>query len=122
MKKIKIGVLGLYRGTSMINYCVRSNNAEVVAICDKWAEGVEKKKAQLNDDSITFYTDFEDFIKHDMDAVVLANYGHEHTPYAIRCMKMGKHVMSEVVPCETMAQAVELIEAVEETGMVYTYA
>ena len=52
----------------------------------------------------------------------MANFGHEHAPYAIKCMKMGKHVMSEVVPCETMAQAVELVETVEQTGMIYTYA
>jgi len=30
--------------------------------------------------------------------------------------------MSEVLPCETMAQAVELIEAVEQSGKVYSYA
>ena len=35
MKKIRIGVLGGYRGTSMINYCKRADNAEIVAICDK---------------------------------------------------------------------------------------
>ena len=32
MKKVRIGVLGAYRGTSMINYCKRSSNAELVAI------------------------------------------------------------------------------------------
>lgn len=36
MKKNKVGVLGAYRGSSMINYCSVANNAEVVAICDKW--------------------------------------------------------------------------------------
>ena len=121
MKKIKIGVLGLYRGTSMINYCVRSNNAQVVAICDKWVEGVEKKKEQLNDDSVTFYTDFDEFIKHDMDAVVLANYANEHAPFAIKAMKAGKHVYSEVLPVQTMKEAVDLVETVEETGMTYAY-
>jgi predicted dehydrogenase len=34
MKKIRIGVLGGYRGTSMINFCKHSDLAEVVAICD----------------------------------------------------------------------------------------
>ncbi len=57
-----------------------------------------------------------------MDAVVLANYATEHATFAIRCLRAGKHVMSEVLPSETMAQAVELIETVEETGLVYTYA
>ena len=58
----------------------------------------------------------------DMDAVVLANYANEHAPYAIRLLRSGRHVLSEVLPCETMAQAVELIEAVEESGCVYAYA
>ena len=106
----------------MIRYCLEAGNAQVVAICDKWAEGLEKKKAEFNDDSITYYTDFEDFIKHDMDAVVLANYAHEHAPFAIRCLNEGKHVLSEVLPCANMKEAVELIEAVEKTGKVYAYA
>lgn len=122
MDKIKVGVLGVQRGASMVRYCLEAGNAQVVAICDKWAEGLEKKKQEFNDDSITYYTDFEDFIKHDMDAVVLANYAHEHAPFAIRCLKEGKHVLSEVLPCANMKEAVELIEAVEESGKVYAYA
>ena len=46
MKKIRVGVMGAYRGTSMINYCKEAGNAEVVAICDKWKEGLEKQKEQ----------------------------------------------------------------------------
>lgn len=44
MKKIRIGVMGVYRGTSMINYCVAADNAEIVAICDKWEEGLAIQK------------------------------------------------------------------------------
>ena len=121
MKKIKIGVLGAYRGTSMINYCKIADNAEVVAICDKWPEALEMQKENSKGLNITFYDNFDDFIKHDMDAVVLANYANEHAPFAIRAMREGKHVFSEVLPVQTMKEAVELIEAVEETGMVYCY-
>jgi len=53
--------------------------------------------------------------------VVLANYANEHAPFAIRAMKAGKHVFSEVLPVQTLKEAVELIEAVEETGMIYAY-
>jgi len=113
--------MGAYRGSSMINYCAIADNAEVVAICDKWEEGLAKQKELHKDLSITYYNNFEDFIKHDMDAVVLANYAHEHAPFAIKAMKSGKHVFSEVVPVQTMKEAVELIEAVEETGMTYAY-
>lgn len=121
MKKVKIGVLGAYRGTSMINYCKRADNAEIVAICDKAHDALEMQKANAKDFDITYYDNFEDFIRHDMDAVVLANYAHQHAPFAIKAMKMGKHVFSEVLPVQTMKEAVELIEAVEETGRIYAY-
>ena len=121
MRKIKIGVLGTHRGGSMIDYCSKADNAEVVAICDKWEEGLEIQKQLHKELPITYYTKFEEFIKHDMDAVVLANYAHQHAPFAIAAMKAGKHVFSEVLPAQTMKEAVELIEAVEETGMTYAY-
>lgn len=125
-KKLRIGVFGGGRGIDLITTLLvkERERAELVAVCDKEPCVLDrvKKAADKAGVTVALYPDFDSFLTHDMDAVVLANYGHEHTPYAIRCMKAGKHVMSEVVPCETMAQAVELIEAVEETGMVYTYA
>lgn len=120
-KKVRIGVLGGARGGSMINYCERSDNAVVVAICDKNPEVLETQRRTLRDDRITYYDNFEDFLRHDMDAVVLANYANEHAPFAIRAMRRGLHVFSEVLPCQTMKEAVELIEAVEETGKIYAY-
>jgi predicted dehydrogenase len=43
MKKIKIGVVGAFRGGSMIQYCATAENAEVVAICDIRPELLEKQ-------------------------------------------------------------------------------
>ncbi|MFR5102689.1 MAG: Gfo/Idh/MocA family protein, partial [Christensenellaceae bacterium] len=117
---IKVGVLGAYRGTSMINYCIASKDkAKVVAICDKNSEVLERQKAAHGAEDITYYENFDDFINHDMDAVVLANYATEHAPFAVQCLKRGLHVFSEVLPCQTMKEAVELIEAVEKSGKVY---
>ena len=121
MEKIRIGVMGVGRGSSMIKYSKIADNAELVAICDKWEEGLERAKRDNAGLDIAYYTDFDAFIKHDMDAVVLANYANEHAPFAIRALRAGKHVFSEVLPCQTMKEAVELIETVEQTGMVYAY-
>lgn len=121
MKKVKVGVLGGYRGSSMINYCKIASNAEVVAICDKSAEVLDAQRANAEGLNITFYDNFDEFIQHDMDAVVLANYANEHAPFAIKALKRGLHVFSEVLPVQTMKEAVELIEAVEETGKIYAY-
>ena len=103
MKKVRIGVLGAYRGASMINYCKHADNAEIVAICDKSHEALDAQRDRAKGFDITFYDNFADFIKHDMDAVVLANYANEHAPFAIAAMKEGKHVFSEVLPVQTAA-------------------
>lgn len=108
----------------MIEILADHPDAVVVAVCDKHRPLLDevKKLAEEHGLSVALYENFEDFFQHDMDAVVLANYANEHAPYAIRLLKSGRHVLSEVLPCETMSQAVELIEAVEESGKVYAYA
>ena len=121
-RKIKIGLLGVGRGHVLWEYCRDSDHAELVAVCDGHAESLEKAKKQINDDRITYYSDYETFIQHDMDAVYLANYATEHAPFAIKAMESGKDVISEVLPCQTMAQAVALMECVEKTGRKYCYA
>lgn len=120
-RKIRFGVIGCGRGKTMMNYCVKSGHAELVAVCEKSPRLLEEAKKSYGE-SVTFYSDFEEFLKHDMDCVVLANYANEHAPFAIRCMEAGKNVLSEVLPVQTMKEAVELIEAVERTGKIYAYA
>ena len=124
MEKLKVGVFGAARGMDMINVLAVHPDAELVAVCDKYTPLLDRVKAMAGEKglSVALYEDFEDFDKHCMDAVVLANYANEHAPYAIRLLKSGRHVMSEVLPCETMAQAVSLVEAAEESGKVYAYA
>ncbi|MCL2813248.1 MAG: Gfo/Idh/MocA family oxidoreductase [Oscillospiraceae bacterium] len=124
MGKIKVGVFGAARGQTMINVLANHPDAELVAVCDKYRPLLDNVQ-KLADDrglKVNTYENFENFYNHDMDAVVLANYANEHAPFGVRLLKSGRHVMSEVLPCETMAQAVELIEAVEESGKIYAYA
>ena len=87
-RKIKVGVFGAYRGMTMINVMARHPDAELVAICDKYEPLLErcKKVAEETGSKITYYTNFDDFFNHDMDAVVLANYANEHAPFAIRLL------------------------------------
>ena len=117
MKKVKIGVLGAHRGQTMIDIIKAHPDAELVAVCDKNKQALEKIGS-----GITLYESLEDFFSHDMDAVVLANYANEHADIAIRFLESGRHVMSEVLPTQTIAQAVRLIEAVESSKKVYAYA
>jgi predicted dehydrogenase len=105
----------------MIRYGREASNAELVAICDFRDDVLERMKKECGEDGISYYSDYDEFLKHDMDAVVLANYANQHAPFAIKAMKAGKHVFSEVLPVQTLKEAVELIETVEETGKIYAY-
>ena len=89
--KVKIGVLGAYRGKNMIDVLLAYHeDAEVVAICDMFEPAlinVRNQAEELGVTNITYYNNFEDFLKHDMDAVCLANYATEHVPFAIKCLE-----------------------------------
>lgn len=121
MKKIRIGVFGGRRGGVAMRFCREFPDAELVAVCDGDARVLERRRAEYPDKCIGFYSDFDAFLQHPMDAVVLANYATEHAPYAIRAMRAGLDVLSECLPCQTPKEAVELIEAVEQTGRKYCY-
>ena len=105
----------------MINFCETAKEVELVAICDKWESRLEKMRKQHANKTITFYSDFDEFIEHEMDAVILANHANEHAPYAVKALQKGKHVLSEVQPVQTMKEAVELIDEVETSGKIYAY-
>ncbi len=123
--KLRIGVLGAGRGRSFVGQVVHLPDAELVAVCDRFQPGLDRCRRiaeQAGFYDIAYYTDFEAFFRHDMDAVVLANYAYQHAPYAIRFLDSGRHVLSEVLTCATLKEAVELIEAVERSGKVYSYA
>lgn len=108
----------------MVAVMAQHPQAELVAVCDACApllKGCRSLAAQ-NHVTVACYTDFDKFIQHDMDAVVLANYATEHAPFAVRLLDSGRHVCSEVLACQTMAEAVQLVEAVERNRKVYAYA
>lgn len=112
MEKIKIGIFGVGRGMSIAkNFMLQ--NCDVVAICDNHKERREAAVAKLGD-TVAVYESFDDFINHDMDAVILANFFNEHAPYAIRLLERGIHVFSECISNGTMAEGVELVRAYEK--------
>ena len=120
MEKIRIGVFGVGRGMDIVrNFMLLG--CEVVAICDNHKERREKAAAAL-DKSVAVYDNFDEFIEHDMDAVIVANFFHEHAPFVIRLFERGIHVFCECISNGTMAEGVELIRAAEKSNAVYFLA
>ena len=123
MADIRVGVFGAWRGNSYIKLMMEEERIELVAICDKNIHTQEKK----NDfKDIALFEDFDEFLeygkKNGMNAVFLANYFHQHAPYAIKAMEAGMDVVSECTAAGTLKECVELVEAVERTGRKYMIA
>lgn len=118
MKKIKVGVVGVRRGMS---FAIGATYAgmKLVAICDIWEKKLKEAGKKLN---VFTYTDYDKFLQHDMDAVILANYFHQHAPFAIKALKAGKHVLSETASNITLAEGIQLCRTVEETSLIYMLA
>ena len=115
---IRVGVVGVERGLSLARL-VKYVDMELVAVCDIWEERLKKVGQEFN---IATYIDYEKFLEHNMDAVILANYFHEHAPFAIKALEAGKHVLSETSCNFTVAEGVALCRAVEKSGLVYMLA
>ena len=119
MQKLKIGIFGLRRGLDYLE-AVQMNGFEVTAVCDADETRLAEAKKRLP--GAALYTDPESFLGHPMDAVFLANFFHQHAPWAVRFLEKGVHVLSECASNATMAQGVRLARAAEKSGAVYMLA
>jgi predicted dehydrogenase len=119
--KIKVGVFGVWRGSAYLGVLKNLEEVVVTAICDKNPERIENAKKNCPPD-VKIFSDFDKFIGSGLDAVILCNYFNEHTPYAIKAMEKGIHVLSETTASSTLKECVDLCRAVKKTGCTYVLA
>lgn len=118
-KRIKMGIWGLGRGQSFIRSAA-ALNIDIVAGCDFHENMRNNFLKNVPDAFVT--ADEDEFLAQDFDAVLVATYCPDHAGHAIKAVKAGKHVLSEVTAFFTPAQGVELVETVEKHGKVYNLA
>lgn len=118
-KRIKLGIWGLGRGMSFYRTCA-ALNIDVVAGCD-YNEHMRQRFLEQQPEAFAS-ADEDEFLAQDMDAVLVATYCTEHAPHVVKCLRAGKHALSEVTAFHTMAEGVELVEAVEAGDLVYNLA
>lgn len=120
MKKIKLGVFGLGRGKDYFDNII-NNDGEIVAVCERNEKKLSEALDYLGKNAVG-YNDFDSFINHDMDAVFIANCFNEHTPFAIKCLEKGLHVLCECTSNATMGEGVALVRAAEKSKGIYMLA
>jgi predicted dehydrogenase len=115
-----IGLVGAPRAASFLGAIRAMKGVRVAALCDTDADtlaaaasrhGIERR-----------YTDYEQMVVSDLDAIVVATPMPFHAPQAIRALEAGKHVMSEVPAATDLEQCWRLAQAVRSSGRQYMMA
>jgi len=120
--KLKVGVLGIRRGAGFAKTFNINPHTELVAICDFDKDRINKFIYESKNKNITVYDNYDKFLEHETDIVVIAGYCTDHAPQAVKALNAGKHVLSEVTACKTLAEGVSLCRAVEKSKKIYMLA
>jgi predicted dehydrogenase len=120
MARLKVGILGLRRGAAFAALFNAMDNIEVTAACD--LDEQRRTEFAKSNAHVALHDDYAAMLKTDTDIVVVASGCPDHGPHAVQALRAGKHVFSEVTAFYTIAEGVELVRTVEETGLTYFLA
>ncbi len=124
---LKIGLVGVRRGHIIQNLKFR-NDVKFAAACDiKFADTHQRNdfvESWKNDD-IEFeqlYDDYQKFLTHDLDVVLIATPPDLHATQAIQALQADIHVISEVPAVTDIEQAKALVNAARNSKAKYMFA
>ncbi|MHA7580352.1 Gfo/Idh/MocA family protein [Paenibacillus vandeheii] len=119
---IRLAIVGGNRGSRFYDLLASlADRISLAAICDLNDQILHHWKEQYP--WISTYQSYEQLLQNpDIDAVFLASPMLLHARQSIDALKAGKHVLSEVIAAHTVDEAWELVETVEQTGLVYMMA
>jgi len=111
----KIALVGLgYWGPNLARVLNQSAACEFVAVCDNNPSSLAK--AARHYPSIATYTNIDDLLATDVDAVVIATPISTHYELAKRVLRAGKHVFVEKPLAHTGALARDLVQIARESN------
>ena len=120
MQKIRVGVIGASRGAAYAKGARYLDYVQVTAICDMNHEAADAVCKEHNIKNV--YYDMDEMLASDVDAVVIATPIPMHAEHAVKAIRAGKHVLSEVTAATTMDGLNQLVEAVRASDKKYMLA
>ena len=122
MSKIKIGVVGIRRGSAYVKAFHRNERSEITAICDLNENSLAGSAAEIGLSDSQCYTDYDQFLTADIDAVVIVTPIPLHEEQVVKALHAGKDVFCEVTMAHTVDGCMKIYEAVKTTGRKYMMA
>jgi hypothetical protein len=129
--RINVAVIGIGRQTVSPNIpqFLKSENAQIVAVCDVDAWRLANGQKQVNDyysqqkgsvyKGCDAYADFREvLVRKDVDAVMIATPDHWHIPMAIEAARAGKHISLEKPISTCVEHGRHLVKAIKKSGVI----
>lgn len=120
MEKLRVGVVGCggIANGKHLPAMKRNKNFEIVAFCDIDEEKAGKAKKEYGTPEAKIYTDYEELLREDLQAVYVLTPNKSHAMISIAAMRAGKHVMCEKPMAKTFKEAKEMVRVSKETGKI----
>lgn len=117
-KKLKVGCIGLGpRGAGLYELLIENPHVEAYAVCDQNTNKLEafqyKMEVEKKITTIQYFTSIEEFLKSDVEAVIVATHVSTHSDISIQCLDAGKHVLCEIPNISSFEEAKKLNRAVQ---------
>ena len=113
---MKVGILSsahMHAG-AYVMALKRLGNVEIVGIAD---EDENRGKEFAKAHNIEYFKDYHEFLKMDMDAVIICSENVKHCEMAVEAAKHGKHVIVEKPIATTIADAEKMINVCDENNV-----
>jgi predicted dehydrogenase len=122
LKKIKMALVGVGRGTAYGSIFAQSPRAEVVALCDVDSESLAANGKDFNLSDAQLFTDYDSMIQSDIDAVFVGTPIPNHAAQVVSALESGRHVLSEVTAADTLEGCMQIVDAVRKSKASYMMA
>ena len=118
MKLVKFGVIGAGGAWSFhSNACAESKLIKFTAVYDINIKQAKKMARRYRVNEMTPYADLNDFLKSDIDAVLVLVPHIFHESIVAKCAAAGKHVLCEKPMATTLEGCDKMIEACSKAGV-----
>jgi len=123
---LRVGIIGsgnIARNRHAPAWLKLGDQAEITAISDvvrAAAEGVARQITAASGDPVAVYEDYHALIcDAGIDAVDICLPHHLHADAILTAVAAGKHILCEKPMCISLAEADQIVDAVERAGIVY---
>ncbi|MCR5151398.1 MAG: Gfo/Idh/MocA family oxidoreductase [Clostridiales bacterium] len=114
---LRYGVIGCGRGAAVAACGFNNPNCRLIAACDHNKKVIDHCKEyfeSLGKTDVIYLNDYDEMLKMDIDAVIVATEAVYHVPIVEKAMNAGKHVLSEIPSITNVDEAYKLKKIVAD--------